>query len=303
MRHTQLSARRVRVAIIPVLLIAGLALAGCSAASTGSQAGGSGTSSSPSSGGVARDSVKESAAAPQTAERDQVVTGSVRMRVESAASAVQNAMAIVGRAGGRIDGRSETPRSGDAPASATLTLRIPASRVGAVLARLGRLGSHITVSTQAADVTATHRDTAARIASLQRSIAAFQGFLATAKTTTDLISLESAISDRQAELESLQAQQRGLDDQISLATIVLDVREAAPAVARAPGDFGSGLVTGWAAFVSFVTWMLVILGVMTPWIALAGLVLAVVFGLRWILRRRRPAGPAPTGPVPPASAA
>ncbi|MBI5160007.1 MAG: DUF4349 domain-containing protein [Micrococcales bacterium] len=298
--------RTTRALIIPVLLAGALALAGCSAGggSAGSRAveGGTDTSQGSAPQSTTRDAAPaEGKAAAAQQGRDQVLTGMVRMRAESAIATARRASAIVLAAGGRVDGRSETPRSGDSPASTTLTLRIPASKVDGVLARLSALGERVSVSTDAADVTATRQDTAARISALQRSIAAFEGFLATAKSTQDLISLESAISDRQAELESLQAQQRGLDDQIALATITLDVREAPPVVARAPGDYGTGLAAGWAAFVAFLSWLLVVLGGATPWLALAGAVLAAVLGARRILRRRRPTAPTPPA-APPAPA-
>jgi Flp pilus assembly protein TadB len=143
------------------------------------------------------------------------------------------------------------------------------------------------VTTNSADVTGQTQDLDARITALRTTIQRMLELEARATDTSDLISLETAIGDRQGELESLEAQQRDLADQVAMSTIALTLHPKGTTVAPSKAGFGDGIVTGWSAFVAFWGTALVVLGVLLPWLVLAGLIVALVFGIRWAVRRRR----------------
>jgi hypothetical protein len=72
-----------------------------------------------------------------------------------------------------------------------------------------------------------------------------------------------------------------------------------------PQNFWGGLVSGWNALVAFLSGVLVVVGVLLPWIALMALIaLAVVVGLRRrksrIARRAAASAVIPAVPEPPA---
>jgi len=90
-----------------------------------------------------------------------------------------------------------------------------------------------------------------------------------------LIELETAISDRQGNLESMEAQQRSLADQVQMSTVSLSLVSTADAPVDSPDTFLSGLGTGWSSLVAFFSGVLVVAGVLLPWIVLVG-VLALV---------------------------
>ena len=179
-------------------------------------------------------------------------------------------------------------------------LRIPADKLTATLDELEELGRADEVSLSTSDVTVESQDLDARITALRASIERLNGLMAQATNIEDLITLEGAISQRQAELESLEAQQRYLDDQVSMSTVSLYLRSDAEAPATVPGDFWSGLTAGWGGFVAFWAGLLVVLGVLAPWlVTFAVIAIAIVLIVR---RRRRPvitSGPAPTATLPP----
>ena len=127
-------------------------------------------------------------------------------------------MRIVEAAGGRIDGRTEYAPTETDQGSATLQLRIPADKLTATLDKLEELGRADEVSLSTSDVTVESQDLDARITALRASIERLNGLMAQATDIDDLITLESAISSRQGELESLEAQQRYLADQVSMST-------------------------------------------------------------------------------------
>lgn len=284
-----------RILLPAALLSAALLLAGCSAGSGASEVAppagpevvvpefADGATTDEAGGGG-------DTASQADADRDVIVTGNVTVTADDPIAASREAADIVERAGGRIDGRSEyAPANGDA-GSATLTLRIPADRLQDVLDDLAELGRADEISTSSTDVTVQTQDLDARISALRATIDRLTALLAQASTIEDLITLETRIGEKQAELESLEAQQRLLDDQVAMSTITLYLRSESAAPTPEPGDFWSGLQTGWAAFVGFWSGLLVALGVLLPWIVVAGLGAAVVVLL--VRRRRRRAAAA-----------
>jgi hypothetical protein len=289
-----------------VLLAAVLALTGCSAAG-GAGAGDSGDYAVPNAplpdegipggvaggdGGVATD---EDGSTSSTADRQVVITGNVTITADDPITASREAVRIVEAAGGRVDGRTEyAPTDGD-KGSASLELRIPADKLTATLDKLEELGRADEVSLSTSDVTVESQDLDARINALRASIERLNALITKAKDIDDLITLESAISSRQAELESLEAQQRYLADQVSMSTVSLYLRSEAEAPKTEPGDFWSGLSTGWNAFVAFWAGLLVVLGVLLPWLVTLALIAVVIV---WIVRRRRRPAAAPEHAAP-----
>ncbi len=257
-------------------------LAGCSAVGSADSAGGSsGEYDAPV---VVEDGASEpDTASGADADRALVITGTITITADDPISAAEKATAITTAAGGRVDARQQyAPRDGDA-GRATLTLRIPADALEKVRDQLAELGSVDETLTDSVDVGTQQRDLETRITTLRASITRYTGWLADADTTKDLIELETAISERQNELESLEAQQRALADSVAMSTITLELRSAALAPPpEGPTDFLSAVAAGWAGFVGFWSAVLVALGMGLPWLVLVGLVIAVVV---WIARR------------------
>ncbi len=118
--------------------------------------------------------------------------------------------------------------------------------------------------------------------------------MARAETLTDIVALESQIATRQAELESLLAQQATLADQVAMATVTTTLTaDAAPG--SQPAGFWGGLRAGADALVSFGAGVLTALGWALPFLLLAGL-LALPTG--WLWRRRARRSPEGTSPDP-----
>jgi hypothetical protein len=284
MRHS----RTARV-LIPVLIALSLGLAGCAASGSASSGGSVGVAPAPAIG--SEDGSKSGPSATDTtvtdaAARQVVQTGYATVVVTKPLDAATQAIAITDAAGGRVDGRTENaPTNGDS-GSATLTLRIPAAALDATLEKLKGLGRVQEVSLSAADVTMQSQDLNARITALSASIDRLLALLSTATDTNALITLEGAISDRQGQLESLEAEQRYLADQVSMATLTLNLISDTQAAPVHPGTFFSGLELGWRALVNFFTGLLVVLGVLLPWLLLAAAITALTLGAVRLARRR-----------------
>jgi hypothetical protein len=288
-----------RLAIPTLVLVLGLSVTGCSASNLlgGSHAGSSGseavnpapdTNTSGGSASTSSDIIK----------RQVVTTGTVVVKTANPIAAADKAASITDRAGGRVDDRNQTAATTSDPAEATLTLRIPSSRLTPALAALKKLGTVESVAISTDDVTTKSEDLGARITALQTSITRLLALEAKATTTADLITLEGDIASRQGDLESLTAQQRYLNDQVSMSTIKLQLLAPSVAIVKpGPPTPGSAFIAGLSGFGVFFNWVFLVVVYLLPWLVLGAVIwIGIVYLLRW-RRGRRPAPPAETPPL------
>lgn len=270
--------------IVGLMAIAGM-LAACS--SSGSDASASYDDGYASGGdvGAYEESADDGGTAPSAQDRAVIVTGEMYMTVDDPVATADQVATIVQGAGGRVDGRSETAPDEYYGGAAALTLRIPADELDDVLERVRALGTVDELRTESSDVTTQVTDLESRISTLRASTKRIEGLLTEAEDIGDIIALENELSSRQAELESLEARQRGLDDQVSMSTIYLSLTtEPVVIVDDSPDSFWDGLVSGWNGLVAFISGALVVLGVVLPWLALVGI---LAFGAMLVIRARQ----------------
>ena len=151
----------------------------------------------------------------------------------------------------------------------------------------------------ASDVTQQQQDLDGRIEALTASVDRLQQLLAEATTIADLIAIESELTTRQAELDSLTQQRDWLVDQVDFSTITVDLVTEDVAPDPQPDDFWSGLVAGWNALVAFASWLGVAVGVMLPWLLVALVTTAVIVAIVLLATRRRRGAPTSTTPAAP----
>ena len=215
------------------------------------------------------------------------------------------ASALVTRAGGYVSGEQDLlPPRGGTP-QVTLQLKIPSAQYNAVLPQLVKLGTVLSRSQHATDVTQQVADVGSRVASAQAAIRQLRALLSKAGSVSALLSVQEEINAQESNLEALLAQQRALAHQTSYATVslVLLGHRHAPAVhhkkAHVPG-FLAGLKSGWHALALAVGWVLTALGSILPFLipiaVLAGIAIAA---RRRIGRRKQP--PAAEPPAAPAT--
>ncbi|WP_353828990.1 DUF4349 domain-containing protein [Agromyces sp. SYSU T0242] len=226
-------------------------------------------------------------------ERSVITTGWMSITVDDPIDGAGEVAAIVGRADGRVDSRSETPGTETQRARATLVVRIPADGFDDVLAALRELGEVDSLQLEAADVTQQKQDLDARIGSLRTSIDRLRTLLAQADDVADLIAIESELTTRQSELDSLTTRRDLLADQVAYSTLTVELLSEGIAPAAGPDDFWSGVAAGWNALTGFVSGLLVAVGVLLPWVAVLIVVAVVVVGVVVVATRggrHRPSG-------------
>ncbi|SEK99488.1 DUF4349 domain-containing protein [Nonomuraea pusilla] len=242
---------------------------------------------------------------PTPEDRQIVYTASMTVRAAAVTAAAQQAKQIVTAAGGYL-AREEADSSGDSEDSALLEFKVPPARYAEVLGRLGKdLGRQLSLNQNTQDVTLQVADVDSRLKTAQRSLESLRALLKKAGTMRQVLEVEREIAAREADLESLQAQQKELARQVAMATLTLrlvgPVAEVEDPADEPPG-FLSGLKAGWAALVTSAKVFVTVFGAVLPWLVALGVpVTALVLLVRRRRRARRrpdrPSGPpAPQGP-------
>jgi hypothetical protein len=301
------SRRLLGVLAIPCLILIA-AVAGCSGgASSSASAAGTlagapdaaassvpGASSATFAGGAGAAGTSAGAAGT-TAEyapagRQLIYTAQLTVRAASVASAVSRATSIVTEAGGYVSAENASAAQGQpSQATATVTFKIPVAGYATTLAALsgGGLGTQLSLSQQAQDVTQQVADVGSRVASDQAAIAQLRDLLKHAGDVSSLLSVQNQIDTQESDLESMLAQQNALNHETAYATLTLTLvgpkaPAKPPAKSAPPPGLAAGLAGGWHALRLTVSWLLAILGAVAPFVA----AVAVVGGLAWWGRRR-----------------
>ncbi len=266
--------------IVSVLALSAIALTGCSAAEesivTSDVAGGTGVVA-PDTGAPV-----ESTGGKAAYDQSVITTASAFLTGDDPVALSHEVETRVTTAGGRIDGRSVTSDEEGTTTWVSLTVRVPAEKLDGFLSTLDEVGTVENLNEYSQDVTLIVTDYEARIGSLQASIARLEQLLGGANKTSDLIEIETALSDRQGQLESLQAEMRYYSDQIDMSTVQIDIGLPASATDPAPDDFWSGIVAGWNGVIAFFGGIVILLGVLVPWLPVVALVAG---GTWWLIRR------------------
>ena len=218
-------------------------------------------------------------------QRSIIYTGSITVKVPDVRSASDKAGTIAAGAGGFIGGDKRTLNG--TRSEAQLVLRVPSAAFATTLDALGKIGTEEARSAQQEDVTEAVVDLDARIASQQASVNRTRALLARANTIGEIVSVESELTKREADLASLQARKRSLGDRVDLSTITVFLHAPDAPSPTPPKDetgFLAGLKNGWHAFVSSVEVLLTVVGALLPF----AVAIAIVWLAVWWLWRRRP---------------
>ncbi|RKT57928.1 DUF4349 domain-containing protein [Saccharothrix australiensis] len=219
------------------------------------------------------------AAGVVAANRHLVRTASVDLRASEVGAVLAKAKELALAEGG-FPAQENTTRD-----RGTVTLRVPADRLDAVLTSLSGLpGVEVTrreVRTE--DVTDQVVDVEARLANQRASVERVRGLLERAASTSEITQVEAELTKRQGELESLQRRHDSLKGQVALSTLTVAVGTRTAPVAPEEENFLTALRGGWDAVVDAGAWSLVVIGGALPFVVVLGTPL--VGYLAW--RRRR----------------
>jgi hypothetical protein len=226
-------------------------------------------------------------------QRSLVRTAQITVGVAESGAATRQVRTVAAAVGGLVV-EEQTSDSGS-----WLVLKVPAETLDRVIDDVAAIGRVTARNSQVVDSTEEVVDLDARVASQQASVARVRTLLAQATSIGNIIAIESELSRREADLDSLTGRLAALRGQVALSTLTVDLRTpSAPAVGddeRAAG-FLDGLRTGWSGLLALGTAMAAVVGFLLPFLP----VLAVLWGVAWLARRivrsRRVAAPAVAAP-------
>lgn len=304
---------RTRLAGILTAITMTAALAACSSASdsggdasSGSEmsdgvataspgmAEGEGSSGGSAGGGDSASTVVDQTAPTPTSERAVIATGTISLRSSDVAEARREVQRVVDRQGGDItDENTETDEDGTTSYS-RLVVRVPSPKFNAAMLALEEAAELRSSSRGAEDVTTQVIDTDVRVRAQEASLKRVELLLSRAQSLKDIIWIESQLTTRQAELDSLKSQQSWLKDQTAFSTITVDITAMTTkkkvAKEQQEAGFLVGLQGGMKALTASVSAIATVVGALLPFA-----VLLLVLGLPiWMVTRRRRSAQAPT---------
>ncbi|MGH3353168.1 MAG: DUF4349 domain-containing protein [Nocardioides sp.] len=228
--------------------------------------------------------------APAVAKQAIISTGAIATEVKDVAKARTRVQHVTDKHSGQVAEQETGTDEDGRPGHARMVLRIPSASFAEAMAELEKLGALVDSSTTATDVTTEVVDTDVRVKNARASIERIRTLLARAERIGDVISIESELASREAELNSLLAQQAHLADQTSLSTITVSIsRDGTTPADGSDSGFLPGLSAGWGALRAAGTWLATGAGVVIPWVP----VIALVGVPLWLLARRRRQLPTP----------
>lgn len=190
---------------------------------------------------------------------------------------------------GYLESSSEYTDSTDSTRTLSLTLRVPESSYDAFVDAAEQTGSVTSKSESADDVTTQYMDIEARLDNLTAQRTRLQELQASADNLTDLLQIESSLSDVQYQIESYQSQLNWYSQQVSYCTvnITLDEVETLTTGTSFAARLADAAKNGWSNFTAGAQAVVVFL--MGAWPAIViGAACGVVFYQVRHPRKKRP---------------
>ena len=293
-----------RMVSLLLALVLALLLAGCGASKAAGGASDSMAASEPEAGYWSNNSKSddsydedgydaegEPAAASDPASRPvkMIYNGYMEMQTQDFDAAASGIEALVRELGGYFQQSSVSNRGSSSYRYGSYTIRIPAAQFETFFQRAGQL-CHVTyTNTTADDVSESYYDTEARLETARIKLERLQQLLAKATSMEDIITIESAISETEWDIENLSGTLRHYDALVDYATVNVELSEVYQlsgqdkAVTTFGGRLGQSFVNGLRAVGSaledFAVWLAY------SWVWLAVIAAAAVIVIR-IVRRR-----------------
>ena len=296
-------------ALLPALLVAVLlGLTACSGADdsdsvdsvAASDAGGSAADADAPEGSMAfeaesdagsvRSVVAQRNEPVEAVERSVIRKGNVELSADDVGKARFEVQRVVDRYAGQVTADETTTDDDGLPAYTRMVLRIPTESFDEAMDAVEEAAELEASSTGENDVTAKVIDTRTRLAAQRRSIARITVLFDRAESIRDIMRIESELSRRQADLESLERQAAYLQGQTSMSTITVSIDQTPKKDAPKKDDdsdagFLTGLKAGWDGLSTFAVGLATVAGALLPWLVVLGL---VGFPVLLVWRRRRP---------------
>ena len=230
--------------------------------------------------------------APVAVERHVISHGTVSLTSDDVREARRDVQRVVDASGGDVtEEQTDTDEDGET-VYARLVVRVPAGSFGDAMTALEGVADLRGSDRTSEDVSTQVIDTDVRVRAQEASLQRVEQLLARAQGLKDIIWIESQLTTRQAELDSLKGQQAWLADQTRDSTIVVDLSrtpDEEPPEEEDESGFLAGFTGGMKALGAVAVGLATIAGALLPFVAVLALLgIPVWLVVRRSVRRRRP---------------
>ena len=226
-----------------------------------------------------------------------IYTANIVLETKEFDQAVASIDRLVSSLGGYYEGRSID--QGGSYRSLNGTVRVPVGQYDAFLGQLGTAAHLLSCNEEKQNISESYYDVEVRLTTQKTKMERLQKLLQQAASMEDIISLESAISETELQIEYLTGSLRKYDNLVEYATITVYLDEVYrlstdEAMPETFGErFSSAFVRGFERGVSDVED--VIIGLARNWLSIlinaAWIAAVVILVVRWNRRRGRPGLP------------
>lgn len=222
----------------------------------------------------------------------------LRASVEMETTEFEETAAALDDLTAQMGGYYSSATSGDRGGSrrwASYTIRIPSKNFDRFLSQAGEIGHELREDITRDDISERYYDTEGRKRTQEKKLDRLQELLSQAEDMEDIITIMSAISDTEEQIESLSGTLSHWDSQVEYSTVDLELEEVARLsnVEVLPDSYGTRLshafVDGIRDFFDWIGDLLVGLAYGWLWIVLIAAVVIVIVRVRrsekWMARR------------------
>ena len=225
------------------------------------------------------------------ADRNLILTANISMRSKDPWATSDRAQAITIGLGGDVLNLNQSGKGDNR--SATLTMRVPASRFSDALRQLKELdGEVVTSNVSGQDVTDQFVDLQARLAAKQTEEQRYLALLARASTVDEILKVDAALGVVRTQVEQLTGQINSIKSRTEFSTIVFAVTPLDPLTPPDTGKAWDPAKTVARALAALAA-MFQVFADLTIWLLIFGWIPLIALGVAlFAVRARRPAAPA-----------
>ncbi|MFG1909375.1 DUF4349 domain-containing protein [Kribbella sp. NPDC048928] len=299
---------RIRGVTAVAAVLGVMVLAGCGASGNDHASSGDARAAKQDSGESAANAKPQAPAQGKSAGTGQVQpeitraiikTGSLSVEGDDVSGMRQKAVTAIAALDGQVASEDTGSDSDGRITRSNLVLKVPTKSFEDAIQRLSDLGKRLQIHQESTDVSEQVVDVASRIESQRASLDRMRALMAKANSIGDIVSVESELTRREADLESLLAKQKNLAQQTELATLTLTLSETGkpPVQTETHQDKGflAGLKGGWHAFSATFSAIATAVGALLPFLVLLAIIGVPLWRFRHKLRRQ-PVQLPPTAP-------
>lgn len=273
-------------ALVAALALAlSLGLAGCDGRSSTNSLGVDGASadsysSTESSLGASNVSDDSSQSTEAAEERQRIVTSSMAIETTSFDDTLASVRDAAGD-DGLID-YEDVREGGDGLRDASVTLRVPAERMDAVLESLRGIEGARVVSerTSAADVTEESLSLEGELEVARARLERVEGLYESATTIDEHLQLLDYVTEQEGRVRALEEALADVGNDVAYSTLTVELTEV-EALGSDTGEsaltrMGSAFATGWVGFIELLMSLVLFVIVLWPVLVIAGIVIGII---------------------------